>query len=268
MIGTNDTSKTAILRLESRKLVRSSLVLTGAFALLSAFYYSIFPGFAEDAEELVEAFPEYMFEFFGLDELHTIEGFIAAEIYAFFWVVLLGVYFAYLGAGTIAKDVRERRMDLTLSNPISRESVLLQKVAALWVPLVVLNVAIPVIVFVGSVAIDETMNPVAITMVHVLSIPYLLVCAGIGLLCSVLLDRARTARLLALGAVIFLWLVDSFSRLDEDVEWIGALTPSRYFDETAILVHEEYAFLDAGVLLAAFIALVAVATVVFVRRDI
>ena len=259
---------TAILRLESRKRVRGSVVLIAVFAVLSALYFSMFPGIQEEMDVFEAAFPEYMFDMFGIEELHTIEGFIAAELYSFFWSLLLAIYFAYVGAGLIASDVQERRMDLTLSNPVSRESVVLQKVAALWVPLVALNVGVPIIVYVGALVIGESFNPVALAMVHLLSIPYLLVCAGIGVVLSVVVDRVRRARSTALTLVFALWLVDSVSRIDPDYEWIGTFTPSRYYEETNILVHEEYAFLDAGLLLAVFLVLIIVATVVFTRRDI
>lgn len=261
-------SRVAILRVEAGRYQRSSLILAATFALLSAFYFSIFPGFADDAEQMVEAFPDFMFDFFGIDALHTIEGFIAAEIYSFFWVVLVAVYFAYLGAGMIAADIRTRRLDLLLANPISRESVLLQKLGALWLPFVVLNLTVPVIVFLGSVVIGETMNPVAILMLHLLSIPYLLVCAGLGLVISVLFDRPRRARALALGLILFLWLIEGLANMSQDYEFVGAITPSRYFDETAILVHEEYAVLDAMILVGVFLLLVGIAVFLFARRDI
>ncbi|MHC3437401.1 ABC transporter permease subunit [Natrialbaceae archaeon A-gly3] len=259
---------TAILRLESRKRVRGSAILVVVFALLSALYFSMFPGVQEEMDVFEDAFPEYMFDMFGIEELHTIEGFIAAEIYSFFWVLLVAIYFAYVAAGLIAADVTERRMDLTLSNPVSRESVVLQKVAALWVPLVVLNVGVPVIVYVGALVIGESFNPVSLALAHLLSIPYLLVCAGIGLVASVVLDRVRTARAIALTLVFVLWLVDGVSRVDPDYEWIGAFTPSRYYDVTDILVHEEYAFLDAGLLTVVFVVLVGVAVFAFTQRDI
>ncbi len=259
---------TAILRVESGKRVRGSVVLVVVFALLSALYFSMFPSLSEEMEALEQAFPAFFFELFGIEALHTIEGFIAAEIYSFFWVILVGIYFAYVGAGLIATDIEDRQMDLTLSNPVSRESVVVQKVAALWVPLVVLNVGVAVVVYVGALVIGESFNPVALAMVHLLSIPYLLVCAGTGLVLSVLVDRPRTARAAALTLVFVLWLVEAVSGLDPDFEWIGAATPSRYYDETEILVHEEYALLDAGILLVAFLVLFATATVVFTRRDI
>ncbi len=259
---------TAILRNESRRLLRGSVILVGVFAVLSVLYFSIFPEFADDAEEIGEAFPEGMMDFFGLEALHTIEGFVAAEIYSFFWVLLVGIYFAYVSAGTIAGDIESRKMDLTLSNPVSRESVLAQKTAALWVPLTVLNVCIPLIVYVGALLINEAFDPLALAMAHLLSIPYLLVCAGIGLVCSVVIDRPRTAQATALVSVFVLWLLEGVSNLDPDYEWIGYGTPSRYYDETAILVREEYAFFDAAVLLVAFVLLVLLAAGIFIERDI
>lgn len=257
-----------ILRVESRRRVRGSVALVVLFAVLSAMYFSMFPSFQDDIEELMAGFPDAFLEFLGLAGLDTIEGFIAAEIYSFFWVLLVGIYFAYVGAGLVATDVKTRRMDLLLSNPVSRESVLLQKVATLWVPVVALNVAVPAIVFTGSVLIGETMNPVAVAMVHLLSIPYLLVCAGIGVVISVSTDRVKRARGLAFGVVFFLWLVEGTANLAPDFEWVGAVGPSRYYDPTAILVFEEYALVDAALLSAAFVLLLAVATRIFSRRDI
>ncbi len=259
---------TAILRNEASRLLRGSLVLTGVFTLLAAMYYPIFPGFAADAEELEAAFPPELMDFFGIEALDTIEGFIAAEMYSFFWVLLIGIYFAYISAGTIAGDVERRKMDLTLSNPVSRESVLVQKVLALGVPLIVLNIGVIVINVVGSRLIDEPLSLTPLLMVHLLSIPYLLVCAGIGLVMSVVMDRARSAQGIALILVFTLWLIDSASRLDADYEWIGYLTPSRYYDETAILVREEFAYFDAAVLTAGFLVLLLLSTALFLRRDI
>lgn len=262
---------TAIFRNESRQLLRGAFLLVGAFAFLSAMYFSIFPDFAADVEateEIMEAFPEGLMDFFGIEAIHTIEGFIAAEVYSFFWTILVGIYFAYLGAGAVVGDIENRKMDLTLSNPVSRESILAQKVTALLVPLAILNVGVYVIVYVGALLIDEAFDPVALAMVHLLSLPYLLVCAGIGLVLSVVVDRTRIAQGAALGSVFVLWLIDGASKLDPDFEWIGYLTPSRYYDETGILVREEYAFFDAAVLLAAFLLLFLLATAIFVRRDI
>ncbi|SFB84443.1 ABC-2 type transport system permease protein [Halobiforma haloterrestris] len=259
---------TAVLRVESRKLFRSTLVLTGLLALLSAFFLLVFPSIQAEAELVEQVYPAYMLELLGIEELHTIEGFAGGYIFPFAWVLLGGIYFAYVSAGTISRDVRTRRMDLTLSNPVSRESVVLQKVAALWVPLAGLTIGLAVVLFAGARLLGEPFDPVPLAMVHLLGVPYLLVCAAIGTVLSVTVDRVETAQAAALVLVFSLWLVDGLSHMSPDFEWVSDLTPSRYYDPSAILVHEEYAFGDAGILLAAFLVLLAAAVVIFTRRDI
>ena len=259
---------TAILRNESANQLRGSLLLLGLFAIVSAFFFAAFPGFAEEAELVEDAFPEFLMGLLGFEELHTIEGFVSGYIFPLILMVFTGIYVAYAGAGMIAEDIRTRRMDLTLSNPVSRESVVLQKVAALWVPLVVVNVGLFVVLLVGATLLGEPLDPLALTVAHLLSIPYLLVCAGIGIVLSVTVDRVDTAQAVASGLVFVLWLLEGLGGTDEDYEWLGIVAPSRYYHPADVLVHEEYAFGDAGLLLVAFLALLGIALVVFVRRDI
>ena len=259
---------TAILRIESTRRLKSSGAILAVLVLFSGLYLSIFPNFKEDAEELADAFPDFFFDMFAIEALHTIEGFIAAEMYSFFWTIVVGIYFAYIGAGMISIDINHRRMDLTLSNPVSRESVILQKVVSLWAPLVILNIGLYVVLLAGSHLIGEPINPVALAMVHLLSVPYLLVCAGIGLVLSVALPHPRSSKAASIAAVLGLWIIDSITRMSPDYEWIGGITPSRYYEHSAILVREEYSLVDAGILTAVFLILVSVAVVLFLKRDI
>jgi ABC-2 type transport system permease protein len=259
---------TAILRNESERLVRGTLALTGLLVVLSALFLVVFPSIQTEAALLEEVYPDYLLELLGIEELHTIEGFLGGYVFSFVWVLLAGIYFAYVSAGLISRDVRTRRMDLTLSGPVSRESVVLQKVAALWVPLVALNVGLGAVLLAGVTLLGESLDPAAVVMVHLLGVPYLLVCAGVGIVFSVVIDRVETAQAAALVFVFVLWLVDGLSHMNPDFEWVGALTPSRYYDPTAILVREEYVLGDTGILLAAFLALLGLAVLLFVRRDI
>lgn len=259
---------TAILREESRKLVRGTLLLSGALALTSVFFLGVFPAVREEAEVLQEAFPDYIVGLLGFEELHTFEGYAAAYIYPLMIILLVGIYIAYLAAGMINADIAERRMDLILSNPVSHESVVLQKFAGLWVPIVGLNVAIYAILLIGALVLDETIDPVLLVFAHLFAVPYLLVCGAIGMILSVFIDREASAQATALGAVFILWLLEGIAEMDETFEPIGLITPSGYYDPTAILVRQEYAWADAGVLLFGAALLVGIAVVRFVRRDI
>ena len=259
---------TAILHAEAKKLQQGALLVTGAMGLIVGFFLAVFPALREEADLIEEAYPDFMIDMLGFEQIHTIEGFSAGYIYPLVWTVFIGIYVAYISGGLIAGDIESRQMDLTLSTPVSRETVLAQKVAALWLPLALVNLGLMAVMYVGSILVGDRFELLDLLMVHLLSIPYLLVCAGIGLVLSVVIDRTGTAQMGALGIVFMLWLIDGLSLMEPEYEWIGDFTPSRYFDPNEILIRQEYSFLDASVLLAAFIVLVGVSVVLFVRRDI
>lgn len=258
---------TAILRKESRMLLRSTSLLGGLLIVVTFFFLAVFPGIRDEAEALQDAFPDFMAGLMGFEELHTIEGFTSGWLFPFIWILLIGIYFAYIAASFIVGDIRTRQLDLLLSNPVSRESVVLQKYAALWLPLVVLNVILFVVLVAGSALIGETIDIVGLVMTQLLAIPYLLFCGAIGLLLSIVLDRVGTAQAGAIGAVFILWMLEGVSELDPDYEILGTITPSRYYDPPGILVRGEYALVDAGILLFGTVLLLGIAIGIFVRRD-
>ncbi|XVH33522.1 ABC transporter permease subunit (plasmid) [Haloferacaceae archaeon DSL9] len=256
---------------EAGRRLRGTTIFTLGISVLAAFYIALFPSFQAadiDIDEMIEAWPPALREAFGLETLATVEGFLAVELYNFVWLILLGLYFAYSAAGLIADDVEHDRMDLLLSLPVSRFRLLVEKFASLVVPIVTVNAVVGAAVYAGVLAIGESISPTSLAMVHLLSIPYLLACAALGLLLSVLVDRADVAKRVAIALVFVLYLLESIATNADGFEWLQYLSPTHYYSPTPILVHDTYAVADAGLLLAVAIGLVVVSGVVFRRRDI
>jgi ABC-2 type transport system permease protein len=254
---------------DGRRRLRGASVLTGGLAVLTALYLYLFPSIAGsiDLDAYTESMPPALREAFGIDSLGTVEGFLASELYAFGVVLLLGLYLAYSAAAIVAGDVETGRMDMLLSLPVSRSRLLLERFAALLVPIGVATVVLPVVVYAGVAAIGESIAVSDLLVVHLLSVPYLLAVAAIGLLASVVFDRASLAQRAGAGAVFGLFLVDSLVA-GTGVAWLGALSPSRYYDPTAVLVRSEYDVAGGLVLLAFAGVVVLVARALFRRRDI
>ncbi|MGM0389242.1 MAG: ABC transporter permease, partial [Natrinema limicola] len=115
--------------------------------------------------------------------------------------------------------------------------------------------------------IDEPLAATDVLAVHLLSIPYLFACAGIGLLASVGFDRAGIAQRVALGVTFALFLSESLLT-GTDADAVGAIAPMRYYDPNAILLEGTYNVADAGILVAMTVALVVAAQLWFTRVDI
>ncbi len=258
-----------IFRYGARHRVRGSLAMAVGVALLAGLVIWIYPSMqsAVNLDELLSAYPEPVLKAFGVTTLTTIEGFLAVELYSFAWVILFGLYTAYAAAGMVADAVEHERMDMWLALPVRRWRLLVEQYLTLLVPIVVLNVVTPVAVYGGSLYIDDPVAVRPLVMAHALSVPYLLCTAAIGLVLGVVFSRSSVAERVALGLVFALFLVESLLT-DTDYESVGAVSPTRYYDVNAILVQGEYDLVAAGVLVAATVVLLALAAVLFGRKDI
>ena len=256
-------------RYYGRRRIKGSLALAAGLAVLTSLYVWMFPSISEgiDLDAYVQSMPPALRVAFGIQSLGSIEGFLAAELYSFGIVLLMGLYLAYAAASVIADDVEDERMDMLLALPVTRSKVLLEKFSALLVPIVVVNLVLPVVVYGGVLAIGESLSVADLLMAHALSVPYLLATASVGLCASVWFDRTSLAQRAAMGAVFGLFLVDSVVTNTEFAA-LGALSPTRYYDPAAILVRSEYDLAGAAVLLVAAVVLVAASRAYFRRKDI
>lgn len=194
-------------RYETGRDRRGTVVFVALVAVYTAFVLALFPSIETagvDLDQVVEAYPETVRQAMGVQSMSTVEGFLATQIYTFVWVLLLGLYFAYRTAGLVADDIERGRLDLLLSLPVSRSQLLLEKFASVLVPILALNVGVGGVVYATAAAIGESIDPFALAMAHLLSLPYLLTCAAVGLLLSVSVDRASVARRGAIGIVFAL----------------------------------------------------------------
>ncbi|WP_415379801.1 ABC transporter permease subunit [Halosimplex sp. TS25] len=260
-----------IARYEGRHRIRGAAVATAALSAFALLYIFVYPTFAEslgsDIDQLLEAYPEALSKAFGVQSLATMEGYLASELYTFGWLLIVGLYFAYAAASLIAADVERERMDMLLSLPVSRARVVLEQFASLAVPLVALSAVVPVVVVLGTAAVDYPVPAADVAVLHLLSLPYLTTCAGIGLVASVIFDRASLAQRAAVGVLVALFFGESLLT-GTDYEAAGAVSPTRYVDPNAVLRESEYAVADALVLVVATLALVGLAVVIFRRTDI
>ena len=258
-----------LLRYGARHRVKGSVYLSVGVALLAALVIWVFPSFQQsmDIDELLAAYPEPVLKAYGIETMASLEGFLAVELYAFAWVILFGLYTAYAAAGIVSDAVEHDRMDLWLALPVRRWRLLVEQFLTLSVPVLVVNVVTPVVVYAGSVLIDDPLSVRDLAMVHALSVPYLFATGAIGLVFGVVFTRSAIAERAALAVVFGLFLFESLLT-DTDLEWLGGVSPTRYYDVNAVLIRGQYDYGSAGILVVATVALVGLAAVLFARKDV
>ena len=257
-----------VARFEGEQRLRITGVLAVVFALFGAMFVALAPDIVATGayDDIIEAMPPAMQALVGFESFGSIEGIVAGEYYTFTWIVGLAGYLAYSAAGSVAGDLKDDRMDTLLAAPISRTKVLLGKYLGLLVPIVVLNIVVPLVLYVGSVLVDMPLPLMDLAVLHALSVPYLLCWAAIGLFAGVVVRRGRTAGRSALGVVIAAWLIEAVV-VSTEFEWVGAVSPMRYLDPSAILADGTYDVIGASLLLVVAVVFVAASQLWFRRSD-
>jgi len=261
-----------IYRHEFRARLRSVLIWSLALALLTLFFFAMFPVFADQAalmNEFLARYPQELAAAFGLDrmDLATVLGF-----YSFIFVFIqlcLAIQAANYGFGLVSIEESELTADFLLSKPVSRAQVLTSKLLAALTSLVLTNLVVWVSTFLAISLFREGRAYDVSTLLLLLAsiLIFQLFFLSVGLVISLLVKRVRSVTPYALGLAFGMYVLNAFSGVFGTVA-LELVTPFRHLDPTYIVQRGAY---DAPlVLLDVAVTLVALAASywLYMRRDI
>lgn len=243
------------------------LVATFGFgALLVAFY----PAIRDNADytDFLESFPPELLSLFGIDPAvyQTGFGYLQAQLYSFMAPIILVAFAVGMGAAATAGEEEDGTMDMLLSNPVRRDRLVIEKLAAQAVLLVVLSIALMVVLLVGNVAVDLGLSWSGILGIN-LGLAVLGLCFGaLAALIGSWRGRRSWAAGAAGGLAILAFFVNGLAPLVEGFEWLQKLMPFYWYLADDPLLNGFTAW--QLLLLAGAVALAAAAALVFGRRDI
>src|SRR5699024_9734585 len=119
---------------------------------------------------------------------------------------------------------------------VSRTRLVGEEFLSMLVPILAVNAITPIVLYVGSVLIDEPLDVTNLVMLHALAVPYLLCCAAVGFALSVFLANKSLAQNASIGVLVVAFLVETVF-IGTDLEFFGVIAPMNYFDPTEILVY-------------------------------
>ena len=242
---------------------------TGAWTCIVV---ALYPAFGEAVADIMSKVPIMqiiMGEFAsGMMDRSLLNAWLVMEFFGWFGI-LVGVYPLIFASSAIAGEVGGRTMEILLAQPISRSGVLLGKFAAISINLGVLCTASFFILWGAiTVCVRESFSIRDYAYVFLNTYFLLLTIAGIGFLCSVLINSQRAALSVSLGFVLFSFVLYEGLSIVGVAQWFTRLTPFYYADATKILATGEADWGDNAILVLIAGALVSTALALFRRKDI
>ncbi len=247
---------------------KTTLILSLLFMGMAAMYSGMYPAFKEF---MVDLGPEMMEQFNfipGAEDMASYIGFLNVELYQMFWLLILGILVGFIAASLVSKEVEAKTIDLLMANPISRRQIVIEKYLGLIPTILIVNFATMIVVYGMTLAINEEINLGYLFMIHVVSIPYFLAVASMGLLASVIIDEKMKASIIMIAVIVGMFVFRSISLMVPDYEAIGSLSLTNYFNPYDILKTGTVDAVGVVVLVAVILECLLVSMFIFERRDI
>jgi ABC-2 type transport system permease protein len=262
-----------IIRFEFRRNLRSFLIWTAAILAFCVWmlsvYESSFSGLGAGINKFVQYFPESMKKAFGIDRLDitTITGYFGMEVHLF--IILFGsMYSALQSSGLLSKEESEKTVEFLLSRPITRTSVVTQKLAVYVIYVTLFSVITWSVSYAAMLRSTSSFDKAAFWMLGGMTYLAILAIASLGFLGSVFVTRHRTVYSAALGLVLGLYALQIVADISERTSFLRYITPFKWASAADILprgsVDPVYVVLAAGVILGS----VAGAYRVYSKKDI
>lgn len=197
----------------------------------------------------------------------TVGGYATFKIGVF---VFIACIWPLLAASRMLRGEEDRgSLDVLLSAPRTRLSIALQKVAAMWVALLLIGLISGVIAYLGGRGFKAEFD---FTGGLLWGLDLALICmviGGVALLISQF-THERGPAASATGALLVVFIVmDMFHRVFSNTDWLSRLSPVYYYNESKPLIPSYGTSLSGMlVLLALSVILTGAAIWLFVRRDV
>lgn len=196
----------------------------------------IYPEMSKQMDGISEAFANMggFSAAFGMDKINF------GEFIGFFGVEcgnilgLGGAFFAALtGISVLSKEEREHTAEFLLTHPISRQSVIAQKLFSVIVQIIILNAAAIGVTVLSTIIIGEEpdIKPLVLTFVAylIMQIEIAAICFGI----SAFIGRGGLG--LGLGLAAAFYFLNIIANLTESAEFLKYITPFGYTEGADII---------------------------------
>ncbi|MEG1470012.1 MAG: ABC transporter permease subunit [Anaerovoracaceae bacterium] len=248
-----------ILTHELKRGYKGLMIWSGAVGFMVVICLLMYPemkGQMVDFNEMMAGLGKFTAAF-GMDQLNfgTAMGFYGVECGN-----ILGIggafYAAILGIGILAKEESNHTAEFLLTHPINRNRVLLEKLVAIKLELFAFNLFAIICAIVSFFIIKEDVVWKEFWLFHfaqfVMQAEIMAICFGISAFIR------NNAIGMGLGFAGLLYFMNIFINIDDNVKFLGYITPFQYADAANIIGEKnvEWGFMIVGIAIAfAFILL-------------
>ncbi|MBQ8804205.1 MAG: ABC transporter permease subunit [Tyzzerella sp.] len=211
-------------------------VWTLAIGFLISVCIFLYPEMKGEMESMSDVFASMgsFTEAFGMDKVSfgTLLGYYSIECGNV--LGLGGAFFAALcGVSALAKEEKEHTAEFLLTHPVSRTRIITDKLIAVILQILILNVVVYALVAGSMAIIEENVPWKEVTLLHLAYLFLQIELAGICFGFSAFLRRGSLG--IGLGVAIMMYFINLIANITESAEFLKYITPFGYADGAEIV---------------------------------
>ena len=214
----------------------SFMIWTASIGLLLVICIFLFPEMKDQMEDVSDVFSS-MGSFtaaFGMDRLNfgTLIGFYGVECGNV--LGLGGAFFAsFCAVGILSKEEKDRTAEFLLTHPVSRARIVTEKLAAVFVQIIVMNLIIYVLSIGSIAAIGEEIPWKELNLMHLAYFLLQIELAGICFGISAFVRKGSVGT--GLGIAAMMYFLNLVANITESAEFLKYITPFGYSEGADIV---------------------------------
>ena len=144
-----------------------------------------------------------------------------------------GFFAALAGISVLANEEKERTAEFLLTHPISRVSIIAQKLLSVLTQVVVLNIVVVAVSLISAAVIDESFEMKEFILLHV---AYLIMQLEISCICFGISAFIRRGSIgIGLGLALAFYFMNLVCNMTEQAEFLRYITPYAYAEASNII---------------------------------
>jgi ABC-2 type transport system permease protein len=241
---------------------------TLAIVVVGCGYAAFWPTF-EDPEiaALMENYPSALLEAINYTEITTPAGYLSATVYGLVVAVLMLVFSVTVGTRVVAGEEEAGTLDLTLSHPVSRRSLALQRVGAFVLAVLgIVTVFWVAILVVSGPAHFDTIPAGRLAAMHLHLAAFAVLFGTLTFAVGAATGRRAAALAVGAGAGVLGYAMSGLLPQVDGLEWVRDWSPFTWLNGSQPLAEG----LDPGdlaIMLGLSVVFVLLGTLAFERRD-
>lgn len=248
---------------------KSLLIWTAAISFMLIVCVLMYPEMKNEMDDVSNMFSN-MGDFtaaFGMDKLNfgDIMGFYGIECGNVLGIGG-GIFAAFVGVSVLSKEEKDRTAEFLLSHPVSRASVLWQKLLSVLTQLISMNIIITIVSAVSFLAIDEKIAVKEFLLLHlsytILQIEIASICFGI----SAFIKRGSIG--IGIGLATIFYFMNIVCNISKQAEFLKYITPFAYSDASKIITDSKIEILLVGLGLVYSLVGILIGFAKYTKKDI